>query len=727
MNTTDVDAVKVTNKKSRPPKQTNNLAVIERNTKAAPSSEISTEAQLIKQASALINENKLEQAYVILIPIYLEGYKSEEFLVVMARLFSRMGQHAKSADIFKQLLELSSPDSDSYRKEMILQLSSAGATHLALKELSVKPALIDRQLTHSMTLDSEVQKIRWSQYTLPVGIDKNSYLKETTKAIHRHVAELDKSNDKSTTARVNSDYIVALYLSGKMKKVVTEYERLQSEGIELAAYGLNAVAGAYLSEHQPDTAIEIYLTLLTQTPENFELRRSLFYAYSDAGEYDLALKLATDIAEKTPLWRKDHTGGIVKNNEEKLSADILLVNAYAFQDNLAVAQIRLEKLRDQAPYNAEIRANLSTIYRWRGWPEQAYKEASIAHTINPDDQYINITNARALMELHDYEAADDLIQHLNTNAEENNSLKELNRDWGEHNKREFYSRFEVGSSTPKSGNTNNSNFGSSDLSLESYLYDKTYQHYYRPFIHQYYTEADFIEGKGRYERIGIGLEYKKKKNRLMTELSQSYKGESDIGLSVKGQYDFNDYLKVSYGVDSRSTKVPVRANFHDITGKDYVLGLTYRLHELTQVFGGIEYLDFTDGNERKTGSFSVSPRMLNYPYYKMTVRPSFYYAENSTSTGPYFSPERVSEMNFTVDNEWLTYSRHNLKFKQRLEINLGLNNQKNYSNHTTNAIAYQHEWTIEKSLYINYGIKYAKNYYDGDREDRKSFFASLNW
>jgi biofilm PGA synthesis protein PgaA len=689
--------------------------------------EETTEERTIQLATKLVDENKYEQAYKILSPLYFDGFKSEEFLVLMGRLFSRMGQHVKSASVFKQLLE-SVPDSDRYKKELILQLSYASSTHLALEELSAKPALIDQLKTDAMELDSEVQKLRWSQYKLANDVDEKLYLAEITKTIHRHLSGLDDTSDKNTSARITADYLKALYLSGETKKVISEYERSQSENIELAEYALKAVADSYLSEYQADTAVEMYHSLLQKTPDNFELQRSLFYAYSDAGKYNLALDLATDMAKKTPLWRKDHTGDIVKRNEEKLSSDILLANAYAFRDDLAEAQINLEKLRDQAPYNAEIRANLSTIYRWRGWPEKAHKEAAIAQTINAEDQYIQLVNARALMDLHDYEAAEEVIQQLNSdNTITNNSLIELNKDWGERNKREFYSRFEVGSSTPKSSNINNSNFGSSDLSLESYLYDKTHQHYYRPFIHQYYTEADFVEGKGRYERIGIGVEYKKKKDLLLTELSQSYTGESEIGLSVKGQHDFNDYLKLSYGVDSRSTKVPVRADFHDIKGKDYTLGLNYRLHEQTQVFGGLEYMDFTDGNERKTGALTVSHRVINKPYYKMTLRPSVYYATNSSSTGPYFSPERVSETNLSVDNEWLSYRRHNLKFIQRLELNVGLNNQKGYSNHTTNAIAYQHEWDIEKSLYITYGIKYAKNYYDGDREDRKSFFASLNW
>jgi biofilm PGA synthesis protein PgaA len=722
-----VVAKKDKNQEAQSSKQLQSSTVLKSAEKAKATNSVTTQERTIELGTKLVDENKYEQAYKLLIPLYLDGFKSEEFLVLMARLFSRMEQHVRSASVFKQLLE-SVPDSDRYKKELILQLSYASATHLVLEELSVKPTLIDQLKIDAMELDSEVQKLRWSQYKLANDVDEKIYLAEITKTIHRHLSELDESSDKNTLARITADYLMALYLSGETKKVISEYERSQSENIELAEYALKVVAESYLSEYQADTAVEMYHSLLQQTPDNFELQRSLFYAYSDAGKYDLALELATDLAKKTPIWRKDHTGDIVKRNEEKLSADILLANAYAFRDDLAEAQINLEKLREQAPYNAEIRANLSTIYRWRGWPEKAHKEAAIAQTINAEDQYIQLVNARALMDLHDYDAAEDVIQQLNNNtAIANNSLIELNKDWDERNKREFYSRFEVGSSTPKSGNINNSNFGSSDLSLESYLYDKTHQHYYRPFIHQYYTEADFVEGKGRYERIGIGVEYKKKKNLLLTELSQSYAGESEIGLSVKGQHNVNDYLKLSYGFDSRSTKVPVRANFHDITGKDYTLSLNYRLHEQTQLYGGVEYMDFTDGNERKTGALTVSHRVINKPYYKMTLRPSVYYATNSSSTGPYFSPERVSETNLSVDNEWLSYRRHNLKFIQRLELNVGLNNQKGYSNHTTNAIAYQHEWAIEKSLYITYGIKYAKNYYDGDREDRKSFFASLNW
>jgi biofilm PGA synthesis protein PgaA len=724
---TALSPVASTKEGAQPSKQLKNSTEPKVTEKSSTTKVATPQETTIQLASKLVDVNDYEQAYKLLIPMYLEGYKSEEFLILMARLFSRIGQHIRSAGVFKQLLELA-PDSDRYKKELILQLSYASATHLALEELAAKPTLLDQLNTDAMELDSEVQKLRWSQYKLAKDVDEKSYLAEITNAIHHHLSALDDTSDKNIIARTTADYIMALYLSGETKKVILEYERSQSENIELAAYALIAVADSYLSEYQADIAVEMYLSLLQKTPGNFELQRSLFYAYSDAGEYDLALQLATGLAEEAPSWRKDHTGEIVKSNQEKLSAAILLANAFAFRDDLTQAQINLEKLREQAPYNAEIRANLSTIYRWRGWPEKAYKEAAIARTINAEDQYIQLVNARALMDMQDYQAAEDVIQQLNNNtAIANNSLIELNKDWDERNKREFYSRFEVGSSTPKSGDVNNSNFGSSDLSLESYLYDKTQQHYYRPFIHQYYAEADFDEGKGRYERIGIGVEYKKKKNFLLTELSQSYKGESEIGLSVKGQHDVSDYLKLSYGFDSRSTKVPVRANFHDITGKDYTLGLTYRLHELTQVSGGLEYLDYTDGNERKTGVLTASHRIVNKPYYKLTLRPSVYYATNSSSSGPYFSPERVSETNFSVDNEWLTYRRHNLEFKQRLELNLGLNNQKGYSNHSTNAIVYQHEWAIEKSLYINYGVKYAKNYYDGDREDRKSFFASLNW
>ncbi len=115
------------------------------------------------------------------------------------------------------------------------------------------------------------------------------------------------------------------------------------------------------------------------------------------------------------------------------------------------------------------------------------------------------------------------------------------------------------------------------MTIESYLYDKMINNRYRPFLHQYYTEADFEEGTGYYERLGIGLEYRHKGHKVDIELSDSYSSQSDPGFSVHSEHHLSDILKLSLGYDSFSTNVPVRAYYHDIDGyhryvfKDFIL------------------------------------------------------------------------------------------------------------------------------------------------------------
>ncbi|MCP3850669.1 MAG: poly-beta-1,6 N-acetyl-D-glucosamine export porin PgaA [Gammaproteobacteria bacterium] len=704
----------------------------------------SSEQQLILQkASQLLDNKKYIQAEKLLRPLYLNGklkeHNNKEFIHLMIRYFDSQKNYQQTAYLYQILLSKTSPNRKiEYQKierQLILNLFYAGAPFLALEALKIssmknQSSLLTEEEYNKVIVDINAFYLRWSDYKQAEGTTNYEAIDKTIKSMEKERVQLKDSSDQYIRLRLNYDYITALRKRERMQDVINEFERIMKEEkvtqTNMPDYVLNAVADAYQALKQPKISRAMYLDLLTRQPENFLIKRSLSYAYFDTGEANKAIDLIKNISDKIPLWRKDHSGEITKDNNEKLQAKILLANTYAYADDLVKSQELLESMRSEAPYNVEIRDNLAQIYRWRGWPEKSFDELLTAKTIDPDYLYVDINTAYTFIDTYQFSKTEELLQSLNMNYAEHSSVKILTNDWARLNKRQFFSWFDMGESD-SNNNLSQSNYGSSDMSIESYLYGAMLQNKYRPFIHQYFTESDFEEGTGRYERIGMGLEYRNKRSLMSAELSNSYTSESDAGFSLQGEHNLNDYFQLAFAYNSFSTKVPVRAYYHHIDGYDVNVSAQLRFNELTQINTSYEMLDFSDGNLRDSWSLSFSHRIINHPKYKMLLTPSYYQSKNSKPGGPYFAPKSDQSYGLSFKNEWLSYVESDTRFNQILELNIGKYDQHNYGNETTTAYIYQHEWTLSKELSISYGLKVSRNYYDGDKEKRESAFASLNW
>ncbi len=576
--------------------------------------------------------------------------------------------------------------------------------------------------TNKIVTDTKAIRFRWSQYTQPPGTNPTTKLDSILVEMNSEIARLQGRADSYNLNRLQMDYIVALKERNRNKEVIDRYNELLALGRDFPDYVLQSVASAFLTLEQPEQSRDIYLHLLQKNPDNSSLKIALFYAYFDCGDYQKGLDLATELEVETPLWRKDDTGRIVKNNLEKVQASILAATGLAYTDDLKGAQIRYEKMLATAPYNFEIRNNLAMIYRWRGWPQKANEEINIAKTIDPANLYLAVNHINTLLDLYRFKEAEQELDVLVKLYPDNRQVAQIYKRYHLRDKRQFITWVDGGNSDADA-----SDQGSSDLSIESYLYEKYHAYYVRPFIHQYYTKSNFEEGSGEYQRLGVGTEYKRNRNVLGVEFSASYSGDSDVGISLRGDHALGDQLHFAYGYDSFSTQIPVRAYFHDITGAGYQASGVYRLHESTQLTANIGYLDFSDNNERMSLSLSMEERLMNFPRFKMIAVPSIYQSQNSRDDAPYFNPEEDRSINLSIKNEWLTYHRYRSSFKQILEFSIGQYYQKDYGSNSIDAVVYQHQWDIDETLTFSYGMKLSHNYYDGDKEKRLAGFASLSW
>ncbi len=684
-------------------------------------SNLSSEKKIIAAARKHLKKHEFEKAQKLLYPLYIKGNRSEALLNTAALYYTSQNDYARAAYIYLQLYELN-PGNSTAKRYMILNLFYAGAPFKALEWLQTDPTLLSQDETDKIHTDSKAFKLRWSGYTLPKKVKQADLVNEILAQLQQELSEREPQGYDYNLNRLQMDYIVALQNRGLTQEVLNRYALLYSESYTFPDYVLYNIAKSYLDTRQPEKAREFYLELLQRSPDSYPLHEGLFWAYFDNGEFRKGLEVATKLDAATPVWRKNHNGTIVKENNEKLNTSLLVAMGEAYSDDLAGAQEKLEKMSKTAPYNTEILYNLASLYRWRGWPGKSYDTISTATTFEPDLVSLKIAKAYALFEMYHFSEAETIWDELINEHSDNKLLKRFDKEWQRWHKRQFLLWSDGGNS-----DSDHSNYGSSDFTIESMLYDKLYKNGLRPFLHQYYTTADFDEGTGRYERIGMGTEYKHNRNKISAEINGSYAGNSDIGLSLHSEHDITDHIEFTFGYDSFSTNIPVRAYYHGIKGQGYKAGAQYRLHEATIFSASYEFLDFSDNNRRNSWSLVARQRLLTRPRVKIDLTPSLYHSTNSRLGGAYFNPEEDTSYSLALTTDWLTYYHYNMKFSQNLELVFGRYDQKNYDTESTYALVYQHKWDITKELNVTYGFKWSSNYYDGDKENRLAGFASLGW
>ena len=681
----------------------------------------SSQEELITEARQYLKAHEFDKAKKLLYPLYIKGNRNDSLLSSVALYFTIKKDYPRSAFIYLQLYE-SNPKNRDAKRYMILNLFYAGAPFKAMEWLKTDPTLLSQAETDKILTDIKAFKLRWSGYTLTEKENQADLVDKILQQLQEAISVRKPKGYDYNLNRLQMDYINALHQRGLTQEVLDQYALLYSESYTFPDYVLSNVAAAYLDTRQADEARKLYLDLLKRDPHSFALHEGLFWAYFDNGDFQKGLELASTLDAATPLWRKDNSGKIIKENNEKLKTSMLAVLAKGYSNDLSGAQKMLEEMSQTAPYNTDILYNLATLYRWRGWPQKSYDTISMATTFDPDRIILKTTKAYSLFEMYHFTEAEKIWSGLTTEHENNKLIQQFGEEWKRWHKRQLLIWSDGGNS-----DSDHSNYGSSDFSLESMLYDKLYGNGLHPFIHQYYTTANFDEGTGRYERIGAGTEYKWNRNMLSAELTGSYTGESDIGLSLHSQHDISDHFQFTLGYDSFSTNIPVRAYFHEINGPGLKAGAQYRLHELTNFTASYEFLDFSDGNRRNSWSFLVQQRLLNLPRLQIDLIPSIYQSRNSKVGGPYFNPEQDSSYNLSLSTDWLTYYHYDRKFTQNLELNWGRYTQEHYGTESIYALVYQHKWDLDKSLNFTYGIKWSSNYYDGDQENRIAGFTSLGW
>jgi len=95
-----------------------------------------------------------------------------------------------------------------------------------------------------------------------------------------------------------------------------------------------------------------------------------------------------------------------------------------------------------------------------------------------------------------------------------------------------------------------------------------------------------------------------------------------------------------------------------------------------------------------------------------------YYAQNDKDEVDYFNPEESYSAELTLKHDWMTWRHYDQYFKQHFQATIGTFGQDGFSSKPIYNVFYQHDWKINRTWSLNYGIGWGTHPYDGEDEER---------
>jgi biofilm PGA synthesis protein PgaA len=624
--------------------------------------------------------------------------KRIDVLEALAEAYRLDKKNIEALAVYHRILHLN-PEHREAQRQRILIASQLGAHDLAASLAREKPGLLS---------DEEFEAIIGNQAAQSIRFQKPDTAIQLLEAQLSRLKERGQTNSPAYQ-RAQFDLMAALRDRQRMEEVITLYEALVAEGVEVPDYALRVVADAYIHEENPEKARDIYLQILKRNPDDFDAKLALFYAYFDAGEYSSALNLIDTLAAET------------QDPSRKLRAESTAAIGYAWAGQLGKAQRRFEALLEQSPNDPNLHSNLGYVYLWRGWPRRAKEEFRLSQSIEPEGLDAQIGAVGAQRDLFEFGEAEQGILGLEARYPDQRQVQRLRRSWDIHNMREL--RVAV-SGRHNSGTQE----GARDLTVDVLLYSRPLNEHYRLFAHGLYSRSEFPEGDALYRRYGAGLEYRAREIRIEGELSTGPKPDTELGLSLRTTWMPDDHWVWGAFLETYSNDVPLRGRLNENL-KGWSVGLTvgYRFHESRSIGAGIQWLDFNDGNRRIVYSLVGFQRLINRPAYKLDGRLGFYGSNNTLENASYYNPSSDLSAEVGLTNEWLVFRRYSRSFIHRLGGTVGTYLQSGFGSNLTWGIFYEHEWNLTDRFFLLYGVGRFRPVYDGVTETSIRYYLTLNW
>lgn len=626
----------------------------------------------------LADQRKTEEARSVLEPLAATSPDDAEVWLALGYAALRGNNRAGAVRAYKEALRLQ-PENREAMKAMAAALAAQERTSLEIRA------------------DQAAKLIRQGRDLKPR--DPRRPFEVTDKAIARLnqlLAEVRASSnpDKGLIIRLRRDRALALRNQERWIDAVHAVEALRADGDAIPPYVREAEADSLLALRRPKEARRGYEEVLRAHPGLPNAQIGRFFALVEEEKFEEAFEQIDQV-----------TG-----------AEALRARARSFADMHDAAWEMMLPLVERSPADAELRWVLGDIAGSRGWPRRSAQEIAIAARLAPENKAVQIALAESAIRRRDWMVAHSRATELAEYYPEDARVQRLQTDLRVHDAFELQTEFHVteeyGDNASDANQTRNSPGSGTDWT--SRLYSPPLAENWRFIGGWEHHRAETADGPALRYRFGAGVQLALPDLRVAVIGWDNEGDVSQPGGSLAVVWTPTDHWRFDLGAESFASDTPLRAVRHDITADSASFGVTYTWHESRSLAGGVSGYDFSDGNRRTAAHINFAQKIVDIPHLDVSLRPAIYASANSSSAGPYFSPEHDFSGTLTCDVEHLIWRRYERTFGQRLAVTGGSYSQEHFDTGWIGAVLYEQVFQSNPWLELRYGVQWRRAIYDGD-------------
>lgn len=617
-----------------------------------------------------------------------------------------------------------SPDNAEAVQLRTRALRDMGAAALARRDSPPQATELSPETHDALVADLAARRVIWGE----IGTsDPARRFVETDAALVALDALLaDPSVAEPVRRRARLDRLQALRDRRRFDDVLTEYEAMEREGLDLPVYALVAVADSALALRRPELAEKLYRRVMDAGGASLDQQTALYYALLESEKPEAAESWIAGVAEGTEPWRR--RGPRTAPHWGRVGVDATAALHFAFTDRPHEAQRRLEPLVDAAPLNADLRQELATVYAWRGWPRASRAEYAAALALEPESVGARLGDASVRLDLWQWDAGEKEVERLASLYPENSHVERLRARAGLRPRWSFdlLSSYGDGDPGPSGLGTRES---TTALEIQAPATGA-----FRPFLGSERVTADLPEGDASLLRTRAGVRWHRDARWAEVAVhadDTSTLGDLDdpgsTGFSLAAGLSWSDRWSAELRHATESAAVPIRARYHGIGGERSEASLAYRASDRFATSLGLAWSRFDDDNERREALLVVEGDPYAGPVYRLGLGLELSASDNTLAGVPYYNPASDATALVTVVNEWLGHRRYERRLVHRWALSGGVYDQEGFGTSEVGTLRYEHDWRLSLGSILRYGVQWTTWVYDGEREDRGRFYLQTGW
>lgn len=636
------------------------------------------------------------------------------------------GHHAEALSSIERHLAAAPGDDDVFRLR-VLTLADLGASRLAADAMRERPRLFADHERERIEGDAVARAIGWGR----VEPESPGARLDESRAALAELERLQRDTPRQTNweaTRLRVDALSALNHLQRHEAVVSGYQALLDDGIDVPAYILGTVGDSLVALRRPDEAIPVLESAIAHAPGDVNAQILLGYAYIETERFERALPLFETLAASQEAWPRQAGANHGYENWDRYSADVNHALAHSYANDNARAEAMLQSQVAIGPNNAGLQAAYGAVQSRRSRPAAALERFDMARTLAPQDLDALAGRVGALTALDRIDEARAALATLQQAHSEDPRLERVERDLDRHRGVQATLSANRGRSRPRDGGgTSISPFGSRDGSWAMEVRSPLIDDRWRVGVFAHEDWADFIDGRVRHGAAGVGTWYRHDRLGAWATVGSAGGASGGATWTLGADWRFDDAWRtgVELARDARDTSLQARRL--GIDADSLTVTAAYTPSETFALEGRLARLRYDDGNARDQLGLDLTQRLWTRPHLMVDGLASLYTSRGSHSDSVgYFNPERDASANLGLRFDHITWRRYETAFQQRVEVMAGPYWQRDGGTHWVPSLGYRHLWRRDGHE-LEYGVAWSRPVYDGLREQRIAFDVELRW